>query len=517
MRYAIWAAVSTERQAAEDKISLDDQETRCRQAANTRGWLETAGPFIVPGESRTIYINLRDAENAIPQLRKMLDAAQRGRFDVLVMYDYNRLRELLDPVSRTLAAYKVQIYSITQPVEPQTPETYSLYKTDSAWIMQSMAQIISKSQISDLRRKYEIGMPARVQKRGLPPIGIPFGYRKPPGRETDRAATPEPDPVTAPIVTAFKNLLLQGRTLSQIVKFALGTGIKPPRGKTWYPQTIRAMLRNPFYAGYVRWGLSKNVTDPRTNQRYRQRTKNPADVIKELGKHNPLWDDATHAKIIAELESRGNSYGEKRQNQLTRLLHCAACGQPLWMQHNGSRSEVGRSIWRCQTSTCTNRANIMASAALRQTAEHLAKIIKILSGDAQTEVLNEAETQLNNDADALPRSPEPEYNQLAELNKRRERLTDIYLAGGINKPEYMQRATEIDTLITHAENTIADLENAAASAQDRLKILHSLVGIADNIPAWLATEDTQTTNRLLRALIARIIVQGDTITKIELK
>jgi site-specific DNA recombinase len=515
MRYAIFCAVSSASQAADDKISLEDQETRCRTTANARGWIETAGPFIVPGESRTIYINLRDAEAAIPQLRKMLDAAQRGRFDVLVIYNFNRLRELIDPITRTLGAYKVQIYSLTQNVEPQPPETYNPYKSDATWIMQLTSQLISKSQISDLRRKYEIGMPARVQKRGLPPIGIPFGYRKPPGRETDRAATPEPDPVTSPILLAFKDLLLQGRTLSQIVKFALGTGIKPPRGKTWYPQTIRAMLRNPFYAGYVRWGLSKNVTDPRTGQNYRQHTKNPAEIIKEPGKHTPLWDDATHAKIIAELESRGNNYGERHQNPLTRLLRCAACGQSLWMQHNGSRSEPGRSIWRCQTTTCTQRANIHATQALHQVAEQLATIINALSGDAQTEVLSDA-AQLTGNAQA-PRSPEPEYNQLAELNKRRARLTDIYLAGGINKPEYMQRAAEIDALITHAENTIAEIESTAASAQDRIKILLSLVGIVEQLPAWLAQDDAQTVNRLLRALIAHITVQGETVTAIQLK
>ena len=502
MRYAIFAAVSSERQAADDKISLTDQEDRARATANARGWVETAGPFIVPGESRTQFINLRDAEAAIPELRQMLDAAQRGRFDVLIIYHYNRLRELIDPVSRTLAAYKIQVYSITQPVEPQPPETYNQYKSDASWIMQLTSQLISKSQISDLRRKYEIGMPARVQKRGLPPIGIPFGYRKPPGRETDRNAIPEIDPVTGPMVAKFKDLLLAGRTLSQLVKFATGTGIKPPRGRGWYPQTIRAMLRNPFYAGFVRWGITKNTTDPRTGKQYRD--SNPqGEIITQRGVHTPLWDEETHARILAELRARGTNYGEKKQNAITRLLRCAKCNQALWMQHNGSRAEPGRSIWRCQTPNCRG-ANILHSRALAQVAAKLAELV------AQNQPVNIPQ----------PITPQPDHleqNQLTDLQNRRNRLTDIYLAGGIGKPEYLQRAAEIDHLITQAEDAIVAIEHANSTMTQRLQILQSFSGYADHVPEWLHNANPQEVNRILRALFDHIDIDGETITAIELK
>ena len=121
IRYAIWAAVSTAEQAAGDKTSLSVQEDRCREIAGGKGWLEVAGPYIVPGESRTRWVNLRDAEEEIPQLRLMLEAAQRKAFDILVLYDYNRLRDLLAPVAKTLSHYGVQIYSASQPIEPMAP------------------------------------------------------------------------------------------------------------------------------------------------------------------------------------------------------------------------------------------------------------------------------------------------------------------------------------------------------------------------------------------------------------
>jgi len=78
IRTAIWTAVSTEEQAREDKVSLAAQEESSRALIAGRAWKETAGSYVVAGASRTRWVNLRDAELAIPELRRMLDYAQVG-------------------------------------------------------------------------------------------------------------------------------------------------------------------------------------------------------------------------------------------------------------------------------------------------------------------------------------------------------------------------------------------------------------------------------------------------------
>src|SRR5512138_1532115 len=194
VRYACYAAVSTKSQAKgwnsdvdelDDKDSLKVQIEKARAAGRAHGWVEACQPFVVPGESRTRHINLRDAEEAIPALKDCLNAAQRGEFDVLVLYDFTRLRELLDPVARTLSAYRVQLYSLAQPVEPTPPEQYDPLNSDTANVIQFVSGLTSRTEIATFRRRYQFGMPRRIQK-GLPKGYIPFGYRKPPGRELDR-------------------------------------------------------------------------------------------------------------------------------------------------------------------------------------------------------------------------------------------------------------------------------------------------------------------------------------------
>src|SRR5690349_5188121 len=125
IRYAIWAAVSTPEQAKADKVSLDVQQDTGHEIASARGWKETAGPYIVPGESRTNLISLTAAEKAIPQLHDMLDAASRGEFDLLYVYDLNRFRTLMRQVFDVLCDYNVQIYVGSYPRDPVPPELYT--------------------------------------------------------------------------------------------------------------------------------------------------------------------------------------------------------------------------------------------------------------------------------------------------------------------------------------------------------------------------------------------------------
>src|SRR5574337_811640 len=129
MRFAIWSTVSTDAQA--ENASLDEQIDKCRKIGAGKSWNESSGPYVVPGESRTRWVNLRDAEREIPSLAEMLDVGKRGEYDLLVMYDYNRLRDLLDPVAKTLASYGIQVFSVSQPVEPLAPKEFNPYASDS--------------------------------------------------------------------------------------------------------------------------------------------------------------------------------------------------------------------------------------------------------------------------------------------------------------------------------------------------------------------------------------------------
>lgn len=482
MRYAIFAAVSTEAQAADDKVSLTEQVTRCRAVGDARGWNLT-GEYVVPGESRTRWINLRDAEREIPRLGQMLDDAQGGLYDVLVVYDFNRLRDLLTPVSKTLAAYSVQLFSVSQPVEPIDPRQYSPYASDASQMMQGMSQIISQAQVADLRRKYAYAMPKRISQRGLP-MKIPWGYRKPPGRETDPSAVPIQDTDKCAVLVKAKDALLSGATITELV--SLFDGTPPPRGDAWHRSTIYRMLKNPFYAGVVSFGASRLMLDPRTGER--KQVETPAKAIRAQGKHIPLWDAETYSAILAELKGRGHTNRGHYNRQVTSLVYCGTCGAKMWLSHIGTHDgRTNLRYLRCSTGEAHVRANYD-------------KALPVIAGkikDAVMEYIANPSAQ-----------PPAETVNIDDLLLQRKRLEDAYQAGVMSLQSYTERIAPLTDAIEDAarlkqRQTDAEREHAA-----RLETLMELAGMADKLPAWILHEDAAKVNRLLRAVVKEIIFRG---------
>ena len=499
LRFARWAAVSTREQLRPGKFSIPNQLEKTLAAATSLGWVETAGPFVVQGQSRENYIDLGDAERELLPLRQMLHAARAGQFDVLVSAETDRFRSLLMQVFRRLSQYHVQLYFLNIPIDPVPPDQYNIYKSDHVLMMLTMSQMTSSLEISRTRRKWIENMPKRVTELGLPATSIPFGYRKPLGSQSDRKAVPELDPLTSPHVVAMKDLLLSGHSNRQIIDYLVENKVKPPRGKQWHPQTVRDILRNPFYSGKVRFGVSRVVIDPKTDRKKRDRSI-PADQVQYgEGKHQPLWDWTTHQLIILEISRRATNYRGRSNNQFTGLLKCGVCGASLWRQGNGPQGEH-RIIWRCShNGSARGHVDIPHVILL----EKIARKLKTLEPDGQpVEQMDEIKTP-------------DQAAQLQELEAQLTRLEDAYLAGQWDLVRYTDRKKQIDSQIAKLRESQfeADLrELTRERTNESLKELQSIPDLA----SWFITSEPTEVNQRLHFLIDHITVSEDEI-KIVLK
>lgn len=497
IRYAIWAAVSTDAQAADDKFSLAEQEARCRSTATDKGWLEAATPYVVKGESRTRWVNLSDAEQAIPELKTLLDDARDGKFDIVICHEFDRFRELLDPVARTLSHYGVQLYSVSQPLEPQRPGDYSPYTNDSEFILRGMNQMISRASVANLRRKYFANMPKRVTEKGLSAASLPWGYKKPEGHETDPSAVPVQIPEVIPYLILMKDMLLSGKSTYQITAELDRLGAPIPKARLrkktkrtlWDATTVTRLLRNPYYAGYVRWGVTKTKHDIRTGKIVRE--NQPAhQVIMARGAHEPVWDDETHQSILAELDRRAPSHRGHITRQLTGLMHCSICGAMLWRHTNHNRHKVDAPhyiTWRCSEGYAAH-LTVLDDAMLDAVAKELEN--QILHQDSN---LVEAKSYTD---------------ELEQLRQKRSRVGDAFTNGLFDLAEFSRRVEDIDSRIAKLEGDqkIADSNQAAASlrkrALDNLRDVMQLVDLAE----YLRTADLQEINAILHYIFSEIVV-----------
>jgi hypothetical protein len=463
----------------------------CRETAAGKGWHESAPAYIVPGKSRTRWINLSDAEKAIPQLKQMLDDAEARKFDVLVALEYDRFRDLLEPVANALSDCGVQIYSVSQPVDPQDPEEYNPYNSDSDFLVRGMNQIISKAAIASLRRKYAAQMPLRLINRGLP-AQIPYGYRKP--KNTDsRNAVPVQDPEVVPFIIRAKDWLLSGHSLTWIAARLQDMGA-PYAGtwqgkttKSWSTATVSSILTNPFYAGTIRWGISRQHRNRRTGNIQRTKTTDPAKMVTAPGRHIPLWDDATHRAIIAEIKRRTPAYRGYKTSALSNLLHCPVCGAVLWKSYRGSRDYRNPRyvVWRCSVG--------------------LVKHIKVADSMVFPGVIAALREIIANDKSIQP-AQEDHKAKLSELLDQRKRIADGYQAGIFDMEDAAKRTSAIDLDIAAIRDADRSQAEQTAEAAARAEAISRILAVGDNIIPFLMESDPLEVNRLLTTMMESITV-----------
>ena len=312
-RFGVLAAVSSDPQAREDKASLPDQIQTARAAGQAQGGVETTEPFVLDGYSRTGYYNLTDALEDIPPLAEAIEAAQQNKYDVLIVDNLERLGDLAPMVYTLFKKHAKQIHSARQPSPIHDPRKYSPYDDETSGIMIAVEGIIQGYRINKIRRGWQLGVPARVD-RGLHPLSLTYGYKLA-GKNEPAEQVPE----ICALILRMKDMMLAGATYAELTRMAQDSGIPPPRSDRWHRQVVKQILLNPFYAGIVRFGaFRRRLPAPKSEWRTAE------------GKHKPLWDEATHRALLAEAKRRL----EGKRNYASRypftgLTVCGTCGAKI--------------------------------------------------------------------------------------------------------------------------------------------------------------------------------------------
>lgn len=517
LRFARWAAVSTERQAQADKVSLEVQLDGGAQAAARYGWQEVEGsPFVVPGESRTRWVNLRDAEQNIPALRQMLDAAKRGEFDLLYVYDLNRFRDLMRGVFDVLTDYGVQLYVASYPRDPVAPKDYTPERIQEASMIVDLAGMMSRNEVSSLKRHFQTKMPKRITEKGLHAnLGRPpFGYRRPVGQEFNHDCILEPDPVTAPILLRIKDDFLAGKSMGTIARELTEEGVPSSYGKDhWFSYAIETILTNPFYMGTVRFGYRRVQRDRRTGTM--QRVKH--EPVTAEGKHVPMWDEVTYNRIVNELSTRKRAYPGKRIRPLSLLLTCETCGGTLY---HGSASDptlnnpnLKRHYWVCRTYKMDG-----AGRAVAHPLPGHAHIEEERAMDLFIVALLNALDHFDKLQVAPKNDPRPVLQaELTELTNRRRRWLDAFENGTMPADDAQDRIAGIDLRVRQIRKQLDDIAaNLTADQQGRLR-LKELAKVRKQLPDYIMNGDPAQVNSDLRAILQSVVVSKNKTIKVTLR
>lgn len=443
MRCVIFAAVSTAAQMGDDKESIPTQIADTRQLIEDReGWHEVHDPLIVEGQSRAIdWLDQATAE--LPALTKLLELADGGNIDLVVIRDFDRLARsqlLLDQIRFRLRQNNVQIYALNQPAEPVSPKD-AAQQSDSAFLLESLGGLLAEWENRVRVRRVRVGIRGRV-KRGLSPNNrLPYGYHMQNGE-------PAIVPTQAELVRHIFDRYLAGLGTLSIARELHALGHRTRYGKRWSSSTVAYIIKNPFYAGYVSLGRHRFRKMP-SGRVYKYRA--PADqwLIAE-GKHPGIITRTTWQAVKQEHEKRKRFRPRtaKRTYPLSGLLRCGYCGGAMRIVF----SKPDRAYYGCSRHAIDKecQSNMVRARLLE---EQVVAIIKELmaSPEAQREALSARIGQGQEQLEERKRWLEKQARQLQEALFQWTRDYEEGLLERANFYEY--RGDTIERL----DNVLADL------------------------------------------------------------
>ena len=333
LRAAIYARRSTDHQDTSIPVQIEEA-TRYIEA---HGW--TPGQvFVDDALSRAEY-------KKRPQLFAMLNGAEAGEFDVIVLRDVDRLGGETNRNGVILSDL------IDRGIRIDEYLTKNTVKLDNALakflaMAKNFAAEIEREKTSQ-RTHEALKMKAR---RGQNVGGRCFGYDNVRGPEgTNYVINTE----QAEVVRWVYESYAAGNGVKWIVKQLNGKGTPSPRaGKrgtgSWAPTVIRPMLRRERYRGVLSWGEMEKTYKLGTKVRVHRLPDDEDRVRIELPSLRIIDDDlwfAVQGRFAGRTQPKVR--GRRARHLLTGTGRCSECGGPIAVL-NGKQGNKPIRVYSCK-------------------------------------------------------------------------------------------------------------------------------------------------------------------------
>ena len=426
--------VSTEDQTK--GYSLDAQRSEIDRYCERKGY-ELVRIYADEGSSAHT-----DRLSKRPELTRLLNHAEQGEFDVVIVHTLDRwarnMRVHVEAL-QTLSDADVGFVSVTEDIDFSTPIGRVIISVLAAFAELFSAQLgahVAKS----VRQRAEEGF-----QNG----SIPFGYRK-----DDESGIPCPVPEEAEAIrTAFVKRVA-GETQGAIARWLNAQGFRTRQDNLFTDHAVRDMLSFRFYLGVV---TLKGEEFP--------------------GQHDGIIDLDLFERVQTRIVKRGpgkRTMGSPR-GVLAGLIRCGRCGKRIQADSN----RVGTPMYRERHSTeCeTNRRSRVARHIDSQIAEIFGSLV--LPQDWKQNIARQ--------------SVKTEGPSVSDLQRRRLKLGRSYRDETITEEEYSRELEELDAQLRMAQiSTPIELDDVSKLLQD--------------LPSLWSDATMDERRRLLRTLVEAVYV-----------
>ncbi len=340
----------------EKGYSKQFQEGKIRQRCSDEGWSIKPEHIFYDG-FRGVYWREREG------LQAMLSSARRHEFDILLLYDLDRLAR--EPVHQAIILEELTYLGIQVIIlDPEKKRVADgTFEGDA---LAAFDGLVAKEEHRKRIRRTHDGVEERIvkEKKIMPSHKPLYGYKWDDDRpkQKNKYVIFEPE---AQVVRKIFNWKLHGLTIQRICITLNSEGIPTPGGGTvWKPQVVLDILRHPSYKGKA-YALRHKYSFSPTNGKM-TRIMRPQEEWIELPEGTIPgivseydWDEVQRQlQRNKEQAARRNSHPEAALCRAG-VAKCGVCGSNMSYKKKYSAKHGGCDHYRCIRqsqigNTCTN-------------------------------------------------------------------------------------------------------------------------------------------------------------------
>lgn len=402
-------------------------------------------------------ISGKQAEKRPAFMRMIGTAKQKPKpFDCIILWKFSRFaRSRRDSIVYKTMLRKQLGIDVVSVTEQLGDDKLSI-------LMEAVIEAMDEYYSINLAEEVKRGMLEKVS-RGEPVTPPAFGY-------IIREKRYIPDQDAAQAVQMMFQLCAQGISCGEIAQRLNALGIRTTRGQLWEARAVEYLLRNPVYAGKIRWNPHGAAG----------RRGTPEASLLTEGTHQAIIAPVLWEKVQDQLGAKGckrRTVSDKSIYLLRGLVYCSNCGAPL--------VKTSRDALQCR-----------AYAHKRCDVSHYISMQKI-----EKMVLCTLESDLQMHIVHLKRSaaqPYPELlrEQVEREQKKLERLREAYESGAETLEEYQVEKARLQARISEQSKNLATLSEHTPPCPKTADLFELLRG--NMLPA-------EAKNRLLHAFVDRIV------------
>ena len=430
-----------------------------------------------------------DSISARPEMQKLLHEVESGKWRGVLVMEVERLARG-DTIDQGIVARAFQ-YSDTMIVTPA-----KIYDPSDEFDQEyfEFGLFMSRREYKTIKRRLQTGRLRSVQDGFYVGNIPPYGYdriKAPDGKHYTLQPNSEA-PAVELIFDLYANKLYgYDRICTELNRL----NIMPRKSDRFSPATVKDIIANPVYIGFLRWNWRKQERSFLNGSVTVSRPKHETyDIYK--GIHTPIIDEELFKRANSR---RGNwnapaKKGTALQNPLAGLIFCSECGRNMIRKSKTCNQPYD--TMQCPTTGCKTvscRFDIVEKALL----EELRKLVTGYSGE------NIAEN-------SIPVSPlstmlEEKKKELESLEEQRLKIYDLLERGIYTEDVFLSRQK------MNADRK-AELVEEVASITEEMQLqelqshqIHTFIPRCEDLLGKYNKLNTEQKNKALKLLIKKVV------------